>query len=66
MARVRSRGRKWARRAAGAAVVGGVGALAWWAVRDIPAQFGAQRTVTSGERVRSSPRFRDGVFHNEE
>ncbi len=59
-------GGAWGRRIAGAAVLGGAGALAWWAVRDIPAQFGAQRTVTKGERVRQSPRFRDGVFHNTE
>jgi L-ascorbate metabolism protein UlaG (beta-lactamase superfamily) len=49
---------------AGAAAAAGVAALVAWAVRDIPGQMGAQREVTRGERVRSSPRFRDGVFHN--
>jgi L-ascorbate metabolism protein UlaG (beta-lactamase superfamily) len=57
-------GRRWGRRIAGAAVLAGAGAAAVWALRDIPAQFGAQRTVTRGDRVRSSSRFRDGRFHN--
>src|SRR5690349_4493655 len=55
---------KRTRRVVGAAAAAGVAALVAWAVRDIPGQMGAQRTVTRGERVRRSPRFRDGVFHN--
>jgi L-ascorbate metabolism protein UlaG (beta-lactamase superfamily) len=45
--------------AAGAAVAGVV-----WAVRDLPASFGARPTGERAERVRRSPQFRDGAFRN--
>ncbi len=54
-------GRAWW---AAAAATAGAAGLAVWALRDIPDQLGAQREVTRGERVRRSPQFRDGVFHN--
>jgi len=55
---------QWARRLAGAALVAGAGAAVVWTVKGVRAEFGGQRMATSGERVRRSPQFRDGVFHN--
>ncbi|MEY9836709.1 MBL fold metallo-hydrolase [Streptacidiphilus sp. EB103A] len=50
--------------ALGAVAVGAVGALAW-AARDMPAAFGGDPTKGArGDRIRLSPRYRDGVFHN--
>ncbi|MFC1411568.1 MBL fold metallo-hydrolase [Streptacidiphilus sp. N1-12] len=44
--------------------LGAVGALAW-AARDMPAAFGGDpKEGARGERLRASPQFRDGVFHN--
>jgi L-ascorbate metabolism protein UlaG (beta-lactamase superfamily) len=39
-------------------------AVAVWAVKDIPAEMGAAATGDRADRVRRSPRFRDGKFHN--
>ena len=63
MASSRSIGRR-ATRLGTVALAVGAAAAAVWAVKDIPAQFGAQRATTRGERVRRSPQFRDGTFHN--
>lgn len=42
-----------------------VGAAAVWAIKDIPAQMGADPTKGDrGERQRRSPQFHDGRFHN--
>ncbi|MHA6764884.1 MBL fold metallo-hydrolase [Streptacidiphilus sp. PAMC 29251] len=50
--------------ALGAVAVGAVGALAW-AARDMPAAFGGDpKRGARGDRLRISPQFRDGVFHN--
>jgi L-ascorbate metabolism protein UlaG (beta-lactamase superfamily) len=50
--------------ALGAVTVGAVGALAW-AAREIPAAFGGDPKAGSrGDRLRNSPQYRDGVFHN--
>jgi L-ascorbate metabolism protein UlaG (beta-lactamase superfamily) len=35
-----------------------------WAARDLPAAFGAMPSGARRERVRRSPQFRDGAFHN--
>jgi L-ascorbate metabolism protein UlaG (beta-lactamase superfamily) len=41
------------------------GAAAAWAAREVPAAMGGDPTRGArGERVRTSPRYRDGVFHN--
>ncbi|MEU4701169.1 MBL fold metallo-hydrolase [Nonomuraea dietziae] len=50
------------------ALAGGAAlAVAGWALRDVRAELGV-RPLTSGEerasRIRSSPQFKDGVFHN--
>src|SRR4051812_34601612 len=55
---------RWARRLAGATLIAGAGAAVAWTAKGVRAEFGGQRTATSGERVRRSPQFRDGVFHN--
>ena len=55
---------QWARRLAGATLIAGAGAAVAWTVKGVRTEFGGQRTATSGERVRRSPQFRDGVFHN--
>ncbi len=56
-----STGRKVAGLVAGAAAT----AAAVWAVKDIPAQLGGDPTAgPRGERMRRSPQFRDGKFHN--
>ncbi|MFD9127823.1 MBL fold metallo-hydrolase [Kitasatospora sp. NPDC059571] len=46
--------------AALAAAAGG----AAYALRDLPAAFGRRPDAAREERVRNSPQFRDGVFHN--
>jgi L-ascorbate metabolism protein UlaG (beta-lactamase superfamily) len=47
------------------ALSAGLGAVAAaaWAAREVPAAFGG---IPDGERMRRSPRFRDGTFHNPE
>ncbi|EXG79476.1 MBL fold metallo-hydrolase [Cryptosporangium arvum] len=47
------------------AVTGVVASLAW-AARDIPSALGARPTGARLERIRQSPRFRDGAFQNEQ
>ncbi|MEY9964024.1 L-ascorbate metabolism protein UlaG (beta-lactamase superfamily) [Streptacidiphilus sp. MAP12-16] len=50
--------------ALGAVTAGTVGALAW-AAREMPAAFGGDpKAGERGQRMRDSPRYRDGVFHN--
>ncbi|MCG6496797.1 MBL fold metallo-hydrolase [Kitasatospora sp. A2-31] len=46
-----------------AALVAGAGAAAW-SLRDLPAAFGRRPDGEHDERVRNSPQYRDGVFHN--
>ncbi|MFJ3790921.1 MBL fold metallo-hydrolase [Kitasatospora sp. NPDC090091] len=46
-----------------AALVAGAGAAAW-SLRDLPAAFGRRPDGEQDERVRNSPQYRDGVFHN--
>ncbi|MBP0450152.1 MBL fold metallo-hydrolase [Kitasatospora sp. RG8] len=46
-----------------AALAAGAGAAAW-ALRDLPAAFGRRPDGGREERVRDSPQYRDGVFHN--
>lgn len=41
----------------------GLAALAW-ALRDVPAAFGARPTGARAERIRHSPQFRAGAFRN--
>ena len=56
-----------ARAGAIAAALGAVtaGAVTAWAAREIPAAMGGDPTRGErGERMRRSPRYRDGVFHN--
>ncbi|MFD0530310.1 MBL fold metallo-hydrolase [Kitasatospora arboriphila] len=43
-----------------AAAAGG----AAWALRDLPAAFGGRPDGEREERIRRSPQYRDGVFHN--
>jgi len=43
-----------------AALAGGLA----WAVRDLPAGFGAMPRGARAERLRRSPHYRDGAFHN--
>ncbi|MFE4971153.1 MBL fold metallo-hydrolase [Kitasatospora sp. NPDC056651] len=45
------------------AVAAGLGAAAW-SLRDLPAAFGRRPDGEREERVRNSPQYRDGVFHN--
>ncbi|MEV7603301.1 MBL fold metallo-hydrolase [Kitasatospora sp. NPDC089797] len=45
------------------ALAAGLGATAW-ALRDLPAAFGRRPDGEREERVRNSPQYRDGVFHN--
>jgi L-ascorbate metabolism protein UlaG (beta-lactamase superfamily) len=53
------------RRLAGLALGAAATAAAVWAVKDIPAQLGGSPTAGErGERVRRSPQYRDGKFHN--
>ncbi|WP_354642840.1 MBL fold metallo-hydrolase [Kitasatospora camelliae] len=35
-----------------------------WSLRDVPAAFGRRPDGSREERIRNSPQFRDGVFHN--
>ncbi|MFF7458402.1 MBL fold metallo-hydrolase [Kitasatospora sp. NPDC008115] len=51
------------RLAALAALAAGAGAVAW-ALRDLPAAFGRRPDGEREERLRNSPQYRDGVFHN--
>ncbi|MFE2105787.1 MBL fold metallo-hydrolase [Kitasatospora sp. NPDC059463] len=51
------------RLAALAALAVGAGAVAW-ALRDLPAAFGRRPDGEREERLRNSPQYRDGVFHN--
>jgi L-ascorbate metabolism protein UlaG (beta-lactamase superfamily) len=51
---------RWIAAATGVAAV----AVAAWAVRDIPAQLGADPRGARADRVRRSPQFRDGRFRN--
>ncbi|GAA4421954.1 MBL fold metallo-hydrolase [Actinokineospora soli] len=44
-------------------LLGALAAAAAWGLRDLPAQFGGRG---ADERVRRSPQFRDGAFHNRE
>ncbi|GAA2784436.1 MBL fold metallo-hydrolase [Kitasatospora sp. CM 4170] len=46
-----------------AALAAGAGAAAW-SLRDLPAAFGRRPDGEHDERVRNSPQYRDGVFHN--
>ncbi|GAA2096945.1 MBL fold metallo-hydrolase [Kitasatospora saccharophila] len=55
-------GRTGRRRLAALAALALAGAAAW-ALREVPAQFG-RRPDASDPRVRASPQYRDGVFHN--
>lgn len=41
-----------------------LGAVAVWAVKEIPAQLGARASGARAERVRRSPQFADGKFRN--
>jgi L-ascorbate metabolism protein UlaG (beta-lactamase superfamily) len=41
-----------------------VAAAAAWTVRDVPAAHGSRPAGARGDRVRRSPQFRDGAFHN--
>ncbi|GAA1820023.1 MBL fold metallo-hydrolase [Planosporangium flavigriseum] len=54
-------GRRWARRLATTAVVAAAGA---WALRDVRDALGAPPSGTRADRIRRSPQFRDGAFHN--
>ncbi|MFG2908081.1 MBL fold metallo-hydrolase [Kitasatospora sp. NPDC048286] len=45
------------------ALAAGLGAAAW-SLRDLPAAFGRRPDGEREERVRNSPQYRDGVFHN--
>ncbi|MFF2147284.1 MBL fold metallo-hydrolase [Kitasatospora sp. NPDC058190] len=45
------------------ALAAGLGATAW-SLRDLPAAFGRRPDGEREERVRNSPQYRDGVFHN--
>ncbi|MFI6825232.1 MBL fold metallo-hydrolase [Micromonospora sp. NPDC050187] len=53
-------------RGGGAAGVLGLAALAAlaWAARDVPAALGGRLTGARADRVRRSPQFHDGAFHN--
>ncbi|MEU4567427.1 MBL fold metallo-hydrolase [Micromonospora sp. NPDC023956] len=53
-------------RGGGVAGVLGLAALAAlaWAARDVPAALGGRLTGVRADRVRRSPQFHDGVFHN--
>lgn len=42
-------------------LLGALAALLAWALRELPAQFGGR---AGGDRVRRSPQYRDGAFHN--
>lgn len=58
----------WTGRTSAVAVAGlaatGVAAAAVWAVRDVRAAFGARPSGIRAARVRRSPQYRDGAFHN--
>jgi len=53
----------WRRLLRLALTIGAVGTAAW-AVRDIPVAVGGRPEGSRDERVRRSPQFRDGAFHN--
>ena len=55
---IRSRG-TW-----GLAASVGLVAAAAWAVRDVPAALGSAPSGGRAERLRRSPQYRDGAFHN--
>ncbi|MEV0532835.1 MBL fold metallo-hydrolase [Kitasatospora sp. NPDC050463] len=46
-----------------AALAAGAGTAAW-SLRDLPAAFGRRPDAAREARVRNSPQYRDGVFHN--
>ncbi|MFF0309781.1 MBL fold metallo-hydrolase [Streptosporangium sp. NPDC004379] len=53
------------RGSAGRLVAGGLALAALgWAVREVPAELGGRAGGERLERMRRSPRFRDGAFHN--
>ncbi|MGV9777160.1 MBL fold metallo-hydrolase [Streptosporangium sp. NPDC003464] len=53
------------KRSAGRLLAGGLALAALgWAVREIPAELGGRAAGERLARMRRSPRFRDGVFHN--
>jgi L-ascorbate metabolism protein UlaG (beta-lactamase superfamily) len=45
------------------ALAAAAGAAAW-SLRDLPAAFGRRPDGAADERIRNSPQYRDGVFHN--
>jgi L-ascorbate metabolism protein UlaG (beta-lactamase superfamily) len=45
------------------ALAGGA-AVAVWAARDVPLAFGGRSTGARAERMRRSPQYHDGAFHN--
>ncbi|HEY7173965.1 MAG TPA: Zn-dependent hydrolase, partial [Micromonosporaceae bacterium] len=49
--------------AAVAALAAGAAGLAW-AAHDIPVAYGAEPSGERADRVRRSPQYRDGAFHN--
>ncbi|OPC78321.1 Zn-dependent hydrolase [Embleya scabrispora] len=52
-------------RSAGRLVAGGLAlAAAGWALRDVPAELGGKADGERLARMRRSPQFRDGAFHN--
>jgi L-ascorbate metabolism protein UlaG (beta-lactamase superfamily) len=55
---------RWAALMAGAAAAAGAVMGAVWAVKDIPVQMGARATGERAERMRRSPQYKDGKFHN--
>ncbi|HKE66934.1 MAG TPA: MBL fold metallo-hydrolase [Micromonosporaceae bacterium] len=46
-----------------AALAAGAAGLAW-AARDIPVAYGAEPSGSRADRIRRSPQWRDGAFHN--
>jgi L-ascorbate metabolism protein UlaG (beta-lactamase superfamily) len=56
-----SGGRRWR---TGAALALGLGAAAYWAVREVPAAMGAKPAGERAARVRRSPQFAAGKFRN--
>jgi L-ascorbate metabolism protein UlaG (beta-lactamase superfamily) len=55
---------RWAGLVAGAAAAASAAVGAVWATKDVPVQMGARATGARMERMRRSPQFRDGKFHN--
>ena len=56
--------RKSTRRLLWTTTIGAGLAAAGWALRGLPAELGADPTGERAERIRRSPQFRDGKFHN--